>query len=498
LICKINGATIRGIDACMVTVETDIGDGLPSFEMVGLLSSEVKESRERVRTALKNSGYMIPPKRITINLSPGDIRKSGTGFDLPIAISLLLGLGIINNEDIDSYMFAGELSLDGEIVSIEGVFSIVLKAIELGIKRVFIPEGNLHECDLINNVEVIGVRDLKEVIYILSTGELSKEHKPNYTESTRNYAFDFRDLKGQAMARRGALIAAAGRHNFLMIGSPGSGKSMLAKCFPSILPQMTLKEKIEVAKIYSVAGLYDGRRFERPFRNPHHTCTLSSMIGSGLNPRPGEITLAHNGVLFLDELPEFSRQVIEVLRQPLEEKNIVISRAGGKYCFPADFMLLAACNPCRCGYYPDRNKCKCTEHEVTKYMRKISGPILDRIDLCVNVSPVKYQELQDECIEESSSVMKLKVEIARQIQEERYRDMDIDYNGQLDGRDIKEYCYLDKKEQEMMKKVFERFSLSVRGYNKILKVARTIADLSESNNIERNHLMEAISYRNIV
>lgn len=498
MVCRIKSATIRGIEAMTVDVETDISDGLPAFDMVGLLSSEVKEARERVRTALKNSGFIVPPKRITINLAPADIRKTGTYYDMAIALSILISMGIVDENRVDNYLFAGELGLAGNFVSVNGILPIVLKGIEMGMDRIFVPVDNLSECAMVDEKRIVGVRHLKHLAYMLTTGDISDEYQSTCEDTSipEESSFDFEDVLGQRVARRAAEIAAAGMHNLLLMGTPGAGKTMIAKCMPSIMPTLTRSEELEVAGIHSVAGLLkDGRVIRRPFRSPHHTSTVVSLTGGGNNPKPGEISLAHRGVLFLDELPEFSRQAIEVLRQPLEERCIYISRVGGRYRFPADFIMMATSNPCKCGYYPDRNRCKCTENDVKKYLDRISGPIMDRIDLCVGVEPVKYEELNSSQKGESSSSIKGRVEQACKIQQERYKKLDIDFNGQLDGRYINEYCRLGNAEQRLMEQAFERLKLSARSYNKIIKVARTIADIEGRKEIERTHLAEAMSYR---
>jgi magnesium chelatase family protein len=497
MVTSVNSATIYGIEACVVTVETDISDGLPSFDMVGLLSSEVREARERVRTAIKNSGFVIPPKRITINLAPGDLRKSGTYFDLPIAVSILASIGIIPQNMIKDYMFVGELGLDGHMVRVNGVLPIVLKAMDEGMKKCFVPSGNITECSLAKGIDIIPVDNLNELVGQMVSGELNSGISvPEVAMSYGDDYYDFSNVKGQVAAKRAAEITAAGMHNMLMIGTPGSGKTMIAKCMPSIMPLLSDEERIEVAKIYSVAGLKDGvTSVMRPFRSPHHTATVASLAGGGLNPNPGEFTLAHRGVLFLDELPEFSGRAIELLRQPLEDRVISISRMGGKYVFPSDFIFLGASNPCKCGYYPDRNKCKCTEYDVNKYMSKISGPIMDRIDLCVGIEPVTYEEINSNEKAENSEMIRKRVERAVCIQKERFKETSISFNGQIDGRQIEEFCPLGKEERKVMEYAFSKLDLSVRSYNKIIKVARTIADLEEQKDIGKRHLLEAINFR---
>ncbi|MBR3644808.1 MAG: YifB family Mg chelatase-like AAA ATPase [Lachnospiraceae bacterium] len=498
MVCKTKSATIRGIDAIIIDVETDVSDGLPAFDMVGLLSSEVRESRERVKTALKNNGFIVPPKRITINLAPADIRKTGTYFDLAIAVSILMGIGIINAKKDDKYLFVGELGLDGKVVSVNGILPIVLTALEHGMDKVFIPSENINECKLIGTDKVVGVDNLNQLVYMLTTGDYIIENNHFKREVEEEYVseMDFAYVKGQPIARRAAEIAAAGMHNILLIGTPGAGKSMIAKCMPTILPDLDDKEKLEVAGIQSIAGLLKSdSKIKRPFRSPHHTITIAALTGGGSNPGPGEMSLAHRGVLFLDELPEFDSRVIEALRQPLEEKKVNISRVGGRYVFPADFLMMATSNPCKCGYYPDRNRCKCTEYDVKKYLDKISGPIMDRIDLCVGIEPVKYSELKDDKKSECSNEIKKRVEQAFYIQQDRYSNLDINFNSQLYGNRINEYCPLGSKELKVMEQAFDKMNLSVRSYNKIIKAARTIADLDGSKNIEVKHLAEVFNYR---
>lgn len=496
MVCKTNCATITGVSVLPVVVETDIANGLPSFDMVGLLSSDVKESRERVRTALKNSGFMIPAGRITINIAPGHIRKSGTYFDIAIAISLLQSMGIVEG-DLDEMMFIGELSLNGEVVSVNGVLPIVMDAASRGISKCFIPWDNANECVNFSSIEVIPVKSLSQLVMMLTSGKYEKLTATNRMPlGTPEYKYDFKEIKGQLQARRGAEIAAAGQHNLIMIGPPGTGKSAIAKATQSILPDMDEEERIEISKIQSIAGnLKDGPVTSRPFRSPHNTATVAAMTGGGINPKPGEITLAHGGVLYMDEFPEFSRAVMETLRQPLEDGIIKVSRVGGDYEFPARFILLAAMNPCRCGYYPDRNRCNCTERDVQKYTEKVSGPIMDRMDLCVHMNPVKYTELEMEEGVEDSETIRTRVNKAVKIQRERYVNENILFNSQLEGEMLNKYCHLDSKEKALMENIYETFKLSVRSYQKILKVARTIADLAGDKNIKERHLAEALSFK---
>ncbi len=495
MVCKVNCAAIEGICVCQVVVETDIGNGLPSFDMVGLLSSDTRESRERVRTALKNSGFEIPPKRITINLAPGDIRKTGTYYDVAIAISILQSLGIIN-ADLSQMVFAGELSLDGSVVGVKGILPIVLDCIERGMSVCFVPEANIVECEGIEGIKIVPVTNLNQLVKMISTGKYNDSEPVVHKNDDGNKLYDFADIYGQSQARKAAEIAAAGMHNFLMVGEPGTGKSIIAKAMPSIMPNLTREESVEISRIHSVAGLLrDGPISTRPFRSPHHTITTAAMLGGGSNPKPGEVTLAHGGILYLDELPEFSRGVMEALRQPLEDRYVRISRTYGNFEFPTDFMLLGAMNPCRCGYYPDRNKCSCTERDVNKYIGKISGPIMDRIDLQVRVNSVSFEEINSDVKMESSQAIKERVDEAVERQRFRYRDEPFNFNSQLSSVDIKTYCHLSSKNQSLFSDIYERFGLSVRSYEKILKVARTIADLEGSDSIKEKHLMLAVSYK---
>ena len=497
-------AAVYGIEAQIINCEADVSDGLPLFNMVGYLASEVREARDRVRTAMKNSGFSLRPKHITINLSPADMRKSGTGFDLPIALSVMAANGIIPEESLDGILVAGELGLDGEIKGIPGILPIVLAARDAGIKRVIVPKENVLEAGVVQGVECYGAESLEDTVEFLfgNKNEIFIPVKVDVSDifsgpETEKIP-DFSEVAGQAAARRAAEIAVSGQHNLLMSGPPGAGKTMIARRMPGIMPGLDFEESMELTRIYSVAGkLGSGRSLitQRPFRSPHHTATVNSVIGGGQYPKPGEVSLAVNGILYLDELPEFSREVIEALRQPLEDKAVDISRLSASYTYPAGFMLVASMNPCPCGFFPDRNRCSCSNSMINRYRRRISRPILDRIDLCVNVEEIDYKALSTVGKSEPSDVIRERVEQTRQIQKKRYRNMEINFNSQLTGADIMRFCGLGSEEKELMEKAFETMNLSARGYHRILRVARTIADMDRSENIESRHLAEALGYR---
>lgn len=490
-------ASIQGLEVKFVHVEADISNGLPMFHMVGYLSAEVKEASERVRTAIRNADFVLPAKKIVVNLSPANVRKRGASFDLPIAVSILVSLGYVKGEKIRGILFVGELGLDGSIRKVPGILPIVLEAKRAGCKVCVVPKGNIKEAGMINGIEIWGVESLKELCGILNGDQEPQQYGRKETRETdEEEHLDFADIKGQNLLKRAAEIAAAGNHNILFIGPPGAGKTMIAKRIPTIFPPLSEEESIEVTKIYSILGLTDEKRpfiTTPPFRNPHHTSTRAALIGGGTIPGPGEISMANHGVLFLDELPEFRRQVLDVLRQPMEEGYIRLTRKTGTYCFPAQFMLVVAMNPCPCGYYPDLNKCICTPVQVRQYLSHISGPFLDRIDLCVEASKVEYEELYGAGEEETSEDIRKRVCKARKRQYERYGERKV--NATLTPAEIEKFCVLGKKEKAFMKQIFDGMSLTVRTYHKILKVARTIADLEQKETITIEHLREAVAYR---
>lgn len=500
--------TMKGLTPRFVKAEVDISPGLPMFEMIGYLSSEVKEARERVRTALKNSGIALPTGHITVNLAPADMRKEGTGFDLAIGLGILLGMGRIKAERLEGTLVIGELGLNGRVNGICGVLPMVMAAKEAGFCRVILPRENVKEGGLIPGVELFSADSLRQVLDFLALGE-GEQKKLLYHGKQKVWKEkkegerrgpDFSDIHGQDSMKRATVIAAAGLHNILYIGMPGVGKTMIASRIPTILPPLTWEESLEVTKIYSISGLLSEEKpiqNRPPFRAPHHTSSRQALAGGGRYPVPGEISLAHLGVLFLDELPEFPKSTLEILRQPMEEKKICLARAGGTYSYPADFMLAAAMNPCKCGYFPDRQKCKCTSREVQQYLGKISQPLLDRIDLCVEAPPVGYEDLTDKTESLSSARMAAQVERAAAMQRKRYAGTPFHFNSDLTASAIKEFCSVSKDGEVLLKRVFEKMELSARSYHRIIKTARTIADLEEKEIIEKKHIGEAVYYRSL-
>lgn len=505
MLTKILCAGISGINGYIVRCETDVCDGLPSVNMIGQLSPEVKESHDRVRTAIRNSGFHLNSARITINLSPADIKKSGCGYDIAIAISLLCSYGMIDTELcrdlLESSVFIGELSLGGQLLGIHGVLPMALAAREAGYKRIFVPNDNSLEGGAIEGLECYGIRNLRQLVKILNgEEELPVQSRYISSDSEIETEMDFSDICGQDTVKRATMIAVGGRHNILYIGPAGTGKSMISSRIPTIMPKMTREEQLQISKIYSICGLLTSEeplvRF-RPFRSPHHTVSAQALCGGGTIPKPGEISLATGGVLFLDELAEFKNATLEGLRQPLEDKKVTVSRVHSSIEYPADFVLVGATNPCKCGYYPDRKRCNCSDSMVRNYLGKISKPILDRIDICIEMPNPEYHELKEPGSGIKSSEIRQRIETVREIQLNRLKRYDRLFNSEMSPSLIKEFCYLNKNDDEFLKQIYIKKGMSARGLNKVLKVARTIADFEEHKDITRNDLCEAINYRTI-
>ena len=505
MLVKLNSAAVEGMQATPVTIEVNSSRGA-RFALVGLPDNAVRESHERIMAAIQNSGYEFPTQQITINLAPADIRKEGSAYDLPMAIGILATKDLVQTRLFSRYMMLGELSLDGSILPIRGALPIAIKARELGYEGLIVPEANVREAAVVNKLNVYGVRHMNQVL-----GHLNGTHplEPEFVDTraefyAQQYDFeaDFADVKGQQQVKRAMEVAAAGGHNLIMIGPPGSGKSMLAKRLPGILPPLSLQESLETTQIHSVAGRLPSQCSliaQRPFRSPHHTISSVAPVGGGANPQPGEISLAHNGVLFADELPEFQRQALEVLRQPLEDRHITVSRIQGTVDYPCNFMFVASMNPCPCGYYNHPTKaCVCTPGQISRYLNKISGPLLDRIDIQCEILPLSFQEISTAAPGEPSSVIRERVLRARNIQAQRFASIQgVHCNAQMSEKHLKEYCVLDTESSELLRLAMERLQLSARAYSRILKVARTIADLEGAESIQSHHVAEAIGYRNL-
>jgi len=504
LLAKVLSSAVLGIDAYLVEVEVDIASGLPTFTTVGLPEAAVKESKERVKSAITNSGYEFPVDRITVNLAPADIKKEGTGFDLPIALGILTATGIISQKAISNYLLLGELSLDGRVKPVRGSLPMALAAKIAGYSGIIVPYDNRREASVVSDISVLPVKTMSQVVEFFQKRIKIKPEKADIStlfDRSSKSEVDFSEVKGQEHVKRAMEIAAAGGHNLIMVGPPGAGKTMLTKRLPGILPPLTFKEAIETTKIFSVVGMLEKDQALvtlRPFRSPHHTISDAGLIGGGHIPRPGEVSLAHNGVLFLDELSEFKKHVLEVLRQPLEDLKVTISRASSTITYPSSFMLVAAMNPCPCGYFSDpKHECRCTFQQIRRYRSKISGPLMDRIDIHVEVPAVPYKDLMGEPNAESSEDIGKRVIAARNIQSERFKRTKLHSNTQMTSRHIKKYCKIDDASCDLLESAIDKLGLSARAYNRILKISRTIADLDGESHIQIDHISEAIQYRTL-